>query len=290
MSAILRDLASGRTFELGLFCLIGRGEGSTLRLVDGSISRQHASIRREASGYWLVDLGSANGTYVNDTALTSARRLVDGDRLQFGTRVMAFEQSETLPVDDPGASGRTQIALRAPEPARATPMTLLVADLKGFTELSARLPSGEVADLLRHWYVGCETVLRRHGASIDKFIGDCVFAYWHQTDPQIRRAALSAAVDLREIAVPGDIVLDCRVGLHCGPVALGAMGKGVNTALGDAVNMTFRIEALTRVVDEPILASSALVAGWAEARGLLLSRGHHRLKGYAEDIEVFALA
>ena len=72
MPALLRDVKSGAVFEIGAFALIGRGESATVRLVDSSISRQHASIRQEDLNFWLVDLGSANGTFVNDVALTAA--------------------------------------------------------------------------------------------------------------------------------------------------------------------------------------------------------------------------
>ena len=86
-----------------------------------------------------------------------------------------------------------------------------------------------------------------------------------------------------------NIVLDCRIGLHVGEVAIGAMGKGVNTALGDAVNIAFRIEGLTRSVDKPALVSAAFLDGWDEGRAYFESCGFHEIKGQSERIEVFAL-
>ena len=85
------------------------------------------------------------------------------------------------------------------------------------------------------------------------------------------------------------IVLDCRIGLHVGDVAIGAMGKGVHTALGDAVNVVFRIEGLTRTVDRPELVSAAFLEGWPEGQTYFESCGEHRMKGISEPIEVFAL-
>ena len=70
-------------------------------------------------------------------------------------------------------------------------MTLFVADLKGFTQMSAQLSADQVADLLREWYADCHAILAQYGASIDKFIGDCVFAYWHGTDADIRAQGAS---------------------------------------------------------------------------------------------------
>ena len=89
MPAVLREPASGEVFQLEDFTLIGRSEGVTVRLGDSSISRQHATIRREGVNYWLADLGSANGSYVNEVALTSARMLSNGDRIQFHAELTA---------------------------------------------------------------------------------------------------------------------------------------------------------------------------------------------------------
>lgn len=299
MPALLKDVVSGETHGLEEFSLVGRGESASIRLQDPSISRQHASIRREGTDYWIVDLGSANGSFVNDVALTAARALRHGDRVQFGTAAYLLQQpdvTQTRMLDD----GKTTIALAGPLPARNVPATLFVADLCGFTRMSAMMSSGEVADLLREWYADCNAILKQHGASIDKFIGDCVFAYWHGTDAEMRLRALRAAKALRaaeaEPTTPTRILvrqnygiaLDCRIGLHVGEVTMGPMGKGIATALGDAVNVAFRIEGLTRIVDCPVLASQAFLADWTEGQRDFEPRGSHRVKGLEALVEVFS--
>jgi adenylate cyclase len=301
MPAVLKESASGEVFQLEDFTLIGRSEGVTVRLGDSSISRQHATIRREGGNYWLVDLGSANGSYVNDVALTSARMLSNGDRLQFGSSVLIFQQGENAQTHDPSLGAKTMISLAAAPASKSVEVTLFVADLKGFTQMSAQLSADELADLLREWYADCHTIFAQYGASIDKFIGDCVFAYWHGTDADIRLRALRAAQALRAAEVEPssptrvllkarhNIQLDCRIGMHVGTVAMGAMGKGISTALGDAVNIAFGIEALTRVVDRPALVSAAFLDGWEQGRHSFESCGHHKIKGRGETIEVFAL-
>src|SRR4051812_48408197 len=99
--AVLKDSTSGETFPLQDFTLIGRGDGATLQLTDTGVSRQHASIRREDRDYWLVDLGSANGSYVNGVELTAARVLRHGDRVQFGNSTLVFQQSEVASASAP---------------------------------------------------------------------------------------------------------------------------------------------------------------------------------------------
>jgi adenylate cyclase len=301
MPAVLREPGSGEVFQLEDFTLIGRSEGVTVRLGDSSISRQHATIRREGVNYWLVDLGSANGSYVNDVALTSARMLSHGDRIQFGNSVLVFQQGEVAQPHDPPLSAKTMISLGGTPAPKSVDVTLFVADLKGFTQMSAQLSADQVADLLREWYADCHAILAQYGASIDKFIGDCVFAYWHGTDADIRSRALRAAEALRAVEVEPtsptrillkaqyNIELDCRIGIHLGTVAMGAMGKGISTALGDAVNIAFGIESLTRVVDRPALVSAAFLDGWDQGRHHFESCGYHKVKGRSELIEVFAL-
>jgi adenylate cyclase len=300
MPAIVRNLQDGQAHELGDMALIGRSADAGIHLDDRSVSRQHAAIRFEDQHYWVIDLGSANGTFINGVALTAARVLNDGDRLQVGKSVLVFENGAALGTGSVLLTEKTQVSRVSPEPLRSVPVTILVADLKGFTAICEGLSAGEVADLLREWYADCEVVLKRNGASIDKFIGDCVFAYWHGTETEIRASALKAAEELCAVsAVPVSaarldlqfrtgISLDCRVGMHLGQVSVGTMGKGISTALGDAVNMAFRIEGLTRIIERSIAVSAAFLDGWPQGAQRFESCGQHTVKGYKDTIEVFA--
>ncbi len=65
--------------------ILGRGSGATLVIDEPSVSRRHARIERDESGaYWLMDLGSTNGTFVNGHRVVARALLDSGDRLQFG--------------------------------------------------------------------------------------------------------------------------------------------------------------------------------------------------------------
>lgn len=85
--------------------LIGRSKSCDLVLPERQISRQHARLRREADGYYIEDLGSKNGTYVNGQALTPfvPQRLKDGDEIALALCVrMRFVSAEvTLPLEAP---------------------------------------------------------------------------------------------------------------------------------------------------------------------------------------------
>ena len=305
MGAKLRAMDNNAEFPLEDFNLIGRSQDATIRVLDAGISRQHATLRREGRYFWVTDLGSANGTYVNDVAVTAARALRTGDRVQFGLSVYTFDQEETEGAStSPGASGQTglqtQVLRSATPPLKTIQATLLVGDLRDFTRISAKLTAEEVGNMLREWYADCEAILKPRGAVIDKFIGDGVFAYWPKVDVKSRTAAVEAAQLLsraeanqsptrRRVTEALSIAVQCNVGLHVGEVALGAMGRGVNTAVGEAVNGAFRIESLTRKLDTPVLASSDFVDIWGTSQNLFTDAGTHALKGQPEPVHVYSL-
>lgn len=297
MPAYLRAHDRGVEYPLQDFNLFGRSPDASIRLTDAGVSRQHATIRRDGNLYWLSDLGSANGSFVNDVAVTTARALRHGDRIQLGTCVFTFETDEGDPIYQTHSSSQQHtIAL----PMKSVRATLLVGDLRNFTSLSAQLSAEQVAAMLREWYADCERILKPRGAIIDKFIGDGVFAYWAGDSLEGRAKATEAARLLsspqasespvrKMLRDTKNLEVHCHVGLNIGDVALGAMGRGVNTAVGEAVNVTFRIESLTRKLQVPVLAGAPFLEGWPEGLQHFKNVGIHPVKGQPEPVEVYAL-
>jgi len=68
---------------------------------------------------------------------------------------------------------------------------------------------------------------------------------------------------------------------------MGGLGRGISTAVGEAVNTAFRVEGLTRKLEAPIAASDAFVAGWPEGESQYRPAGIHPIKGYAQPISVW---
>lgn len=86
-------LPSGERIVLGeAIVTIGRLNDSTLVLEDPNVSRHHAEIRPHGTGFKLVDLGSTNGSKVNDERV-GERQLRDGDIIEFGAIALRFEAS-----------------------------------------------------------------------------------------------------------------------------------------------------------------------------------------------------
>ncbi|MEM1295619.1 MAG: adenylate/guanylate cyclase domain-containing protein, partial [Verrucomicrobiota bacterium] len=184
---------------------------------------------------------------------------------------------------------------------RKAPMVLLVTDIINFSGLSERLGEERVAQILNVWYDDCRAIMEENEGTIDKFMGDGMFGYWTKTTPQARFQALEAAKllaegprtlpsELRQFLEFEQISVRCGVGIHIGEAAVGAVARGTRTALGDAVNMTFRIESLTRELATPILTSSTFLSGWDPGSTQFESFGFQELKGYTEQMELFGLA
>lgn len=70
--------------------IVGRDASADVTVPDPNVSRRHARITRDAAGVWLEDLGSTNGTYVNDHRLVERYRLHDGDRVKIGNAAAVF--------------------------------------------------------------------------------------------------------------------------------------------------------------------------------------------------------
>jgi adenylate cyclase len=79
------------------------------------------------------------------------------------------------------------------------------------------------------------------------------------------------------------------VALHLGEVSWGQLGQGGLTMLGDAVNTTFRIQALTRSLGSDVLVSSDFLKGWKEGSRHTRPLGTHELKGRQATVDLFAV-
>jgi Protein of unknown function (DUF3662)/FHA domain len=82
----------GKEYALGDRSVIGRLQGSEVEIQDPGASRRHAEIRRDGADFVVVDLGSTNGTLVNDQPVAEAT-LEDGDRITIGRTVLEFRRT-----------------------------------------------------------------------------------------------------------------------------------------------------------------------------------------------------
>jgi hypothetical protein len=107
----------GRPHRLDVRTLIGRQvDGQGLAILESSVSRHHAHLVQDATGWMLRDLGSANGTYLNDQLLEAPIAAKTGDRIRFGH--IAFYMIEDIAkLPQPRLGGRI-VALMCRPPSR----------------------------------------------------------------------------------------------------------------------------------------------------------------------------
>lgn len=80
---------------------LGRSEVRDVVLFDPAASRDHAAIEMRADGFWLIDRGSANGTYANELRVAGSQQLASGDRIRIGATEFRFEMGGTAAAPAP---------------------------------------------------------------------------------------------------------------------------------------------------------------------------------------------
>lgn len=199
-------------------CSLGRSSKNTVCLLPESVSRCHAMIQVQNSGqYWLVDLGSTWGTYLNDRRLVQPRRLGDSDQITIGDQKMVFR---TVARAEPGDAATGRTVTTNPSAMQTTTRVgwLMLADIEGFTTLSHQLPDDQLAHLVGNWVRTCRDAIEQHGGAINNYLGDAVLAYWWHDDATPARiaATLMALRPAQTQASP-----PFRLIVHFGPIIRG---------------------------------------------------------------------
>lgn len=116
LQATLRDSDFQRRFDLAdAEVLIGRGQGAQVRIGHRSLSRHHCKLVRRDASWYVVDLGSTNGTLLNDRRISGEQRLLQGDLISIGVaRIAYFEHG----VAAASTGATTYPSLQAPDAAQ----------------------------------------------------------------------------------------------------------------------------------------------------------------------------
>jgi adenylate cyclase len=150
-------------------------------------------------------------------------------------------------------------------------MTILFSDIRGYTTLSESQTPEETFKFLNEYigYVGA--AIDQHGGFIDKYIGDAVMALFDEThtDGALRaaiamQAALATFNQIRQ--QQGLKPVASGIGIHRGEVVMGTVGfasRMDSTVIGDAVNVSSRVEGLTKTYECQVLVTAAVVAALA---------------------------
>lgn len=182
--------------------------------------------------------------------------------------------------------------------AKRAEVTVLFADIRGFTAISEKLEPEEVVGMLNEYLTVMTDIIFRYEGTIDKFEGDAILAFFgapqpHDDDPQ---RAVSVAVEMRE-SLEGlqgrwrnltETDLQIGIGINSGAVMVGNIGSHRRmdyTIIGDAVNLASRLQDLTKEHGAPILISGPVhskLNGAFKTRSL----GETQVRGREQSVEL----
>jgi adenylate cyclase len=176
-------------------------------------------------------------------------------------------------------------------------VTVLMADIRGFTLLSEHLTPAEAVTVLNDYFgaIVLQLPLIAEGAMLDRYLGDGILAHFEGEDQPARalRAARGArrALDILNTAHPDRQPIAIGLALHAGTVLVGTIGAPARceyTLVGDAVNVTERLEKCNKELESVVVASVQALAGVADpSRHGFIGPRLVALRGRNEPIAVY---
>jgi adenylate cyclase len=244
-----------------------------------------------ARGHLVLDpilpSASALSVYIVTTALLLL--LTDRER-QFVRRAFAFYLAPSMVerlAEDPAA-----LALGG----ETREITILFSDIRGFTSLSEKMDPQEITSLLNRFLTPMTDVLLQSGATIDKYIGDAIMAFWNAplaTTDHPRQACLAALgmfKALEELNREEQAEIKIGVGLNTGSCCVGNLGSEQRfsySAIGDSVNVASRVESLTKQYGLSILLTEFTASDVSDLA--MLEVDLVRVVGRAEPLAIYTL-
>jgi adenylate cyclase len=147
-------------------------------------------------------------------------------------------------------------------------MTFLFCDIRGFTPISEKYkgdPEG-LTKLINRFLTRMTNVILENGGTIDKFMGDCIMAFWNAPieDPDHEQHAVQAAIDMQkellklnqQLAAEGLPTIAIGIGINTGEALVGNMGSDQRfdySVIGDAVNLAARLESSSKTLGKTVI-------------------------------------
>lgn len=259
-----------RDVTCGELVTIGRSEKNDVTLNHSTVSRSHVLLRRLGDGkYYVMDMGSMNGTFVNDKRVVVPAALNEGDTIRIGgftLHVHLIEEPSEEAADLDSSDGESTMYAND---HMLRELTILVVDVRDYTPMSEEIPAVLLASVMGSWFRSANEVVARNAGVVDKFIGDAVMVRWMTGDGGLTTkdcvmAALRTALEIEQASEAvntefPELPKPLRVGagINTGRAILGNVGANSRrdyTALGDAVNAAFRFEKATKTLKRDLVA------------------------------------
>ncbi len=174
-------------------------------------------------------------------------------------------------------------------------MTILFADIRSFTTISESMSPRDNFDFINDYLKTVSPVIRKHKGFVDKYIGDAVMALF----PESPENALEAAIEMMQVldvfnkegAELGRPPIHIGIGMHTGNLMLGTIGESMRmegTVIADAVNLSSRLEGLTKEFGSDIIISEKVFkAVSGKTNFQIRALGPVHVKGKKTGINIF---
>jgi adenylate cyclase len=281
-TAVWLEPAGGKPLPVRGRCFLGRSAACEVVLSDAKVSRQHALIQgQDENEFWLIDLGSANGTYLNGRRVTQPCRLSDGDKIAVAGFAFVFHG----PKGPAALSADSSTTDATVHEIRSLTCWLLVADIDSSTQLLRKLPSEDAPRVTGRWLATCRKLLDERDGTINKYLGDGFLAYW-PAGPESTACVAQSLLALKKVQETAEPLF--RVVVHYGKVSAGGPASmGEESLAGREVNFVFRMEKLAAALGESRLLSEPALT---ELKPLLptLEAGRHAVPGFEGQFSFFS--
>jgi adenylate cyclase len=272
---------NGKVFSLQNPFSIGRSSDNTYVIASERVSRQHALVQARAEGeFWLTDLGSRNGVFLNRQPLQQTARLRTGDIFQIANSQFVFHSQELHEIaSDEGTHTDMTMVDR-----QTVDSWILVADIVGSVGQAQTQSPNIWTGKVGAWIGQCRSVLEQNGGTMSKFLGDGFLSFWSTE----RSSAPEVVAALNEmLALQKKSELPFRFVIHYGPVQFVGISRGEISLTGNAVNFTFRLEKVAARLGKNAVASRAVADSFA---GQLAWKnlGPQKVPGFEEASELFS--
>jgi class 3 adenylate cyclase/tetratricopeptide (TPR) repeat protein len=248
---------------------------------------------------WLNNLGLgryASAFTENDIDFGVLAQLTEADLMELGVSSLGHRKRLLAAIAKrEAATSASAVPAAGAASDERRQVTILFADLCGFTALSQSLDPEEIRDLVARFTAQVDGIVVGYGGTVDKHIGDAVMALFgapkaHDDDPmRAARAALDIHAALERMSATAPRPLQAHVGVASGVVVAGTLGRANArdyTVLGDSVNLAARLVALAGP-GETLLSDGVYRA--LSGRGVCEPLGETALKGLDAPVRVWRL-
>lgn len=182
-------------------------------------------------------------------------------------------------------------------------VAILFSDIRSFTNISEKNKPDVLVAFLNRYFSTMVEIIKKHGGTIDKFIGDAIMAEFGTPvsyEDNCHRA-VSAAYEMREalstieigdLVLPDGMQFNIGIGIHYGDVIVGSIGSKDKTdysVIGDNVNLASRLEGLTKTYGSQILVSQSVLEDAGEDSFCFRHLDDVRVKGKKNAVPIYAV-